>query len=207
MKTWLLFLIACSSASAIDFNKTDIFGSLGSDFILSPKANYTVGLGQRFQFKPGPKLRWEVTGTYTYENNGNHGFLATQFASHTAALGLVRSIHMPGRFTSFTAVHSGATMYSGMDRDPRPFISATYGAGMHIHYRYTLSVNETITKVETKPDYFTTGIALSHGWWAITSNFNRTSGDYRCHINFNVSLSALLSGEHKEHPRIIHTGN
>jgi hypothetical protein len=190
----------------MDFTKTDLFGSVGSDFTLAPRANYSVGVGRRFNFKQGKKLRWEVTATYTYENNGNHGFLATHYASHNASLGLVRSIHLPGRFTSFAAVHSGSTTYSGQDKDPKAFVSGTYGIGMHIRYRYTLSVNETYSKVETRPTYFTTGAGLSHGWWSISSNFNRTSGDYRARINLGISLSALLTGEHKEHLRIFHLG-
>lgn len=201
---FLLFMALCSSASAIDFNKTDIFGSIGADG-LSPRANYTVGIGRKFQLKPGPKLRWEVTGTYTYENDGNHGFLATRYAAHTAALGLVRSIHLPGRFTSFAAVHSGSTLYSGFNQSPRPFGELTYGVGMHIHYRYTLTTFESYTRVENEVPWFTTGLALSHGWWAVSSGFNRTSGVYGAHVNLIISLSALMSGEHKEHPRIIQT--
>ena len=53
--------------------------------------------------------------------------------------------------------------------------------------------------------YWTTGVGFQHGWWSVTANYNRTSGDYKCHLNFGMSLSALLSGEHKEHPRIFHT--
>jgi hypothetical protein len=203
----LLALFICPCVYAVNYHTTDIFGSVGSDFTLSPRANYNFGVGQKFQFKHNPekKVRWEITATYSYENNGNHGFLKTQYASHTSALGLVRSFHIPGRFTSFAAIHSGATTYTGQDKDPRAFVSGTGGFGIHIHYRYTLTFTETYSKVETKPMYWTTGVGLQHGWWSVTANYNRTSGDYKCHLNFGMSLSALLSGEHKEHPRIFHT--
>jgi len=200
-----LLLILATPGYAIDFLKTDIFGSVGSDFTLMPRANYTVGIGRKFQLKPNPKkkVRWELVGTYSYENNGNHGFLHTAFAAHTEALGVVRSIHLPGRFTSFIMTRGGATTYTGQDKDPKSFFSTTGGVGMHIHYRYTLTATETISKVDTVPVYYTTGLALTHGWWGVNSSFNRTSGKYGCHLNFVVSLSALMSGEHKEHPHII----
>ena len=203
MNRFFVLLFLASNAYAIDFLKTDIFGSVGSNFTLVPRANYTVGLGRKFQLKRNPekKVRWELVGTYSYENNGNHGFLHTSFASHTEALGVVRSIHVPGRFTSFIATRGGATTYSGQDKDPKTFFATTGGLGMHIHYRYTLTATETITKVETVPYYLTTGLALTHGWWGVNASYNRTAGNYKCHVNFVISLSALLSGEHKEHPQ------
>lgn len=205
----LLSSLCLPNLQAIDYRTTDIFGSVGADFTLAPRFNGMVGMGKRFHMKPcdGCKPRWEVTGTYSYENNGNHGFLKTTFASHTESIGLVRSIHLPGRFTSFATTHTGVTEFSGMDRDPRPFVNVGGGFGMHIAYRYTLSVTEVFTKTETKPTYFTTGAGFNHGWWSITANYNRTAGNYKCHVNFGISLSALKSGEHKEHPRLIHTAS
>lgn len=129
-----IVLLTCSSAQAIDFKKTDIFGSVGSDFTLAPRGNYNFGIGQKFQFKKNPakKYRWELMATYSYENNGNHGFLHTSYSSNTWATGISRSIHIPGRFTSFVVLRSGATVYGGQDKDPRAFISPGGGFGMHI---------------------------------------------------------------------------
>jgi hypothetical protein len=235
MRLKLAFIVLCLyvvDLRAVDYHNTDIFGSVGADFTLAPRFNGMVGIGRRFHMKKDcetfvptshhadlilvepsyssckeSKARWEVTGTYSYENNGNHGFLKTQFASHTEAIGLVRSFHMPGRFTSFATTHTGITEFSGMSRDPRPFVNIGGGFGMHIAYRYTLTVTELFTKTETRPTYFTTGIGFNHGWWSVTANYNRTSGDYKCHVNFGISLSALKTGEHKEHPRIVHVAS
>jgi hypothetical protein len=221
LKKLILLFLCASCAFAIDYKKTDIFGSVGADFTLAPRFNGMVGIGHRFQMKKdchlsnqlveGPmkvcretKPRWEVIAAYSYENNGNHGFLKTAYASHTEAVGLVRSFHIPGRFTSFATTHTGVTEFSGMNRDPRPFINVGGGFGMHIAYRYTLTVTELFTKTETKPTYFTTGVGFNHGWWSLSANYNRTSGNYKCHLNLGISLSALKSGEHKEHPRLVH---
>ena len=200
------FLFLTSNAFAVDFNRTDIFGSFGSTFGLVPRANYAVGIGEKFQFKPGPKRRNEIMFTYSYENNGNHGFLKTVYSAKTSSIGYQRSIHLPGRFTSFANVRSGATMYGGVDRDPKAFIAGSYGLGMHIAYRYTLTVTETVSKVATRMPYNTTGIGLSHNWWSVSGNFNRVSGNYTAHVILGVSLSALMTGAHKEHIRILHLG-
>src|SRR5262245_50796751 len=125
MKT-LISLCLCSSLYAIDYEHTDIFGSVGVDFTLAPRANYMVGIGHRFK----NLRRAEISLTHTYENNANHGFLKTKYGAQTDALGLSRSIHLPGRFTSFAAVHGGATRYTGNDKDPKTFFNATYGVGI-----------------------------------------------------------------------------
>jgi hypothetical protein len=206
MKPFIALIVFCTSAYAIDYTRTDIFGSVGSDFTLAPRFNGNLGIGQKFQLKKNPqrKQRWEILATYGYENNGNHGFVHTAYSAQTPAIGLMRSFHVPGRYTSFAMVRSGSTIYGY--QDPRAFVSGTGGFGIHLLYRYTLTFTETYNKVETRPTYWTTGAGFQHGWWSVTANYNRTSGDYRCHVNFGVSLSALMSGEHKEHPRVFTNG-
>jgi hypothetical protein len=197
-------VLASPCCFALD-SKTDLFGAFGSDVMNSPRANYTLGIGRSFDWMKHLHIGDEVTLTHTYENNGNHGFLKTVYAAHTTALGVVKYVRVPdSRFTSFVAVHAGETSYSGMNRGAKAFVSGTGGVGYHVRPRWTVSLNETYTKVETSPTYFTSGIGLSHGWWTLSANTNRTSGVYKCRLYVGVSLSALMSGEHVHHPRVIH---
>ncbi len=77
---------------------------------------------------------------------------------------------------------------------------------MHIHYRYTLSLSETFTRTDYRPIYWSTGLSLAHGWWFVSIGTDRDSGGgQQAQVSLGVSLAALASGEHKEHPRIIHT--
>jgi hypothetical protein len=77
---------------------TDLFIMFGSDLVrpgLLPKANYNIGLGHTFKFLKKNPIGDEITFAYTYENAGTHGFLHTDFGSHTEALGLMKNFAIP----------------------------------------------------------------------------------------------------------------
>ena len=77
----------------------DLFIMFGSDLVrpsLAPKANYNIGLDHTFKFLNKDPLGDEITFAYTYENGGSHGFLHTNFGSHTEALGLMKNFPFHG---------------------------------------------------------------------------------------------------------------
>ena len=87
-----------SAASDDSGTSNDLFIMFGSDFVrpgLEPKANYNIGLGHTFKFLHKDPIGDEITFSYTYENAGSHGFLHTDFGSHTEALGLMKNFTFP----------------------------------------------------------------------------------------------------------------
>jgi len=97
-----------SSESSDSGTSNDLFVMFGSDLVrpgLLPKANYNIGLGHTFKFLHRDPIGDEITFAYTYENAGSHGFLHTDFGSHTEALGLMKNFPIPGtkRVTGFRA--------------------------------------------------------------------------------------------------------
>jgi hypothetical protein len=87
------------SEPASSGTSNDLFVMFGSDLVrpgLLPKANYNIGLGHTFKFLSKDPIGDEITFAYTYENAGSHGFLHTDFGSHTEALGLSGSPATPG---------------------------------------------------------------------------------------------------------------
>jgi len=84
----------------------------GSDFVrpgLAPKANYNIGLGHTFGFLKKNPFGDELTFAYTYENGGSHGFLHTDFGSHTENIELMKNFSIPRtkRLTGYTWIMGG----------------------------------------------------------------------------------------------------
>src|ERR1700728_4528258 len=97
---------------------TDLFIMFGSDLVrpgLLPKANYNIGMGHTFAFLKKDPIGDEITFAYTYENAGSHGFLHTDFGSHTEALGLMKNFGLPRtkRVTAYTWIQGGITTLTG----------------------------------------------------------------------------------------------
>jgi hypothetical protein len=90
----------------------------GSDLVrpgLEPKANYNIGLGHTFKFLKKNPIGDEITFAYTHENAGSHGFLHTDFGSHTGALGLMKNFAIPGTkpVSGYTWIQGGITSLTG----------------------------------------------------------------------------------------------
>src|SRR5579871_6205848 len=88
-----------SPESASSGTSNDLFVMFGSDLVrpgLDPKANYNIGLGHTFKFLSKDPIGDEITFAYTYENAGSHGFLHTDFGSHTEAVGLMKNFAIHG---------------------------------------------------------------------------------------------------------------
>src|SRR5215472_2963148 len=86
---------------------TDLFVMFGSDLVrpgLKPKANYNIGLAHTLGWLKKDPFGDELTFAYTYENGGSHGFLHTDFGSHTEALGIMKNFSLPRtrRITGYT---------------------------------------------------------------------------------------------------------
>jgi len=117
------------SESASSGPSNDLFLMFGSDLVrpgLLPKANYNIGLGHTFSFLSKDPIGDEITFAYTYENAGSHGFLHTDFGSHTEALGLMKNFAIPRTrlVTGYTWIQGGITSLTGPGA-PRPGISGT----------------------------------------------------------------------------------
>ena len=100
---------------------TDLFVMFGSDLVRpgsAPKANYNIGLGHTFQFLKKDPLGDELTFAYTYENGASHGFLHTDYGSHTEALGIMRNFALPKtkRVSGYTWIQCGLTSMTGNPR-------------------------------------------------------------------------------------------
>ena len=109
---------ALAQEPASSGTSNDLFIMFGSDLVrpgLLPKANYNIGIGHTFGFLKKDPLGDEITFAYTYENAGSHGFLHTDFGSHTEALGLMKSFGLPHtkRVTGYTWIQGGITTLTG----------------------------------------------------------------------------------------------
>src|SRR5271154_4418041 len=96
-----------SSGADDSGTSNDLFIMFGSDLVrpgLEPKANYNIGLGHTFGFLKKDPFGDEITFAYTYENAGSHGFLHTDFGSHTELVGLMKNFGLPKtkRVTGYT---------------------------------------------------------------------------------------------------------
>jgi hypothetical protein len=116
-----------SPESADSGTSNDLFVMFGSDLVrpdLAPKANYNIGLGHTFPFLKRDPMGDEITFAYTYENAGSHGFLHTDFGSHTEALGLMKNFGIPKtkRVTGYTWIQGGITSMTGNAFCPEPFL-------------------------------------------------------------------------------------
>jgi hypothetical protein len=130
--------------SADSGTSNDLFVMFGSDFVrpgLAPKANYNIGLGHTFKFLKKDPFGDEITFGYTYENAGSHGFLHTDFGSHTESLGLMKNFGIPG-------------FYDG----------ESLGAIIHFNDHHSIWIQETFNKIVSIPWYTTTSIGYTRSW-------------------------------------------
>jgi len=149
---------------------TDLFVMFGSDVVrpsLAPKANYNIGLGHTMKFLKKNPLGDELTFGYTYENAGSHGFLHTQFGSHTEALGLMKNFALPGtkRVSGYTWVQGGVTSMTGNPRvENRFYDGESLGAIVHFNDRNSIWIQETFNKIVTVPWYTTAMFGYTRSW-------------------------------------------
>src|SRR5579863_9979257 len=116
----------------------DLFVMFGSDLVrpgLLPKANYNIGLGHTFGILKKDPIGDEITFGYTYENAGSHGFLHTQFGSHTEALGIMKNFALPKtkRVTGYTWIQGGLTSLTGNPSVQNRFYDGE-ALGLIIHF-------------------------------------------------------------------------
>jgi len=159
-----------ASESAETGTSNDLFVMFGSDVVrpsLAPKANYNIGLGHTFKFLSKDPFGDEITFAYTYENGGSHGFLHTDFGSHTEALGLMKNFAIPKikRVTGYTWIQGGITSMTG-----NPLVQNRYydgealGAIIHFNDHSSIWIQETYNKIVSIPWYTTASIGYTRSW-------------------------------------------
>jgi hypothetical protein len=146
---------------------TDLFVMIGSDLVrpgLAPKANYNIGLGHTFGFLKKDPLGDELTFAYTYENGGSHGFLHTDYGSHTETVGIMKNFAVPKtkRITGYTWIQAGLTSMTGNARvESRFYDGESLGAIIHINAHNSIWLQETFNKIVTVPWYTTSSIGYT----------------------------------------------
>jgi hypothetical protein len=149
---------------------TDLFVMFGSDLVrpgLAPKANYNIGLGHTFQFLKKDPVGDEVTFAYTYENGGSHGFLHTDYGSHTEALGIMKNFALPKtkRISGYTWIQGGLTsMTGGPHVESRMYNGDAIGAIIHFSDHSSIWIQETFNKIVTVPWYTTASMGYTWSW-------------------------------------------
>ena len=149
---------------------TDLFVMFGSDFVrpgLVPRANYNIGLGHTFKFLNKNPIGDEITFAYTYENAGSHGFLHTDFGSHTDALGLMKNFNIPGlkRVSGYTWIQGGLSSFTGNPSvENRFYDGESLGAIIHFTDHHSIWIQETYNKIVSIPWYTTTSIGYTRSW-------------------------------------------
>jgi hypothetical protein len=148
----------------------DLFIMFGSDLVrpgLLPKANYNIGLGHTFKFLKKDPIGDEITFAYTYENAGSHGFLHTDFGSHTEALGLMKNFGIPGtkRVSGYTWIQGGLTSLTGNPLVQNRFYDGeSLGAIVHFNDHHSIWIQETYNKIASIPWYTTASIGYTRSW-------------------------------------------
>ncbi len=148
----------------------DLFIMFGSDLVrpgLEPKVNYNIGLGHTFKFLKKDPIGDEITFAYTYENASSHGFLHTDFGSHTEALGLMKNFGIPGtkRVTGYTWIQGGVTSLTGNAFVQNRFYDGeSLGAIIHFNDRHSIWIQETYNKIASIPWYTTASIGYTRSW-------------------------------------------
>jgi len=148
----------------------DLFVMFGSDLVrpgLAPKANYNIGLGHTFKFLKKDPLGDELTFAYTYENGGSHGFLHTDYGSHTEALGIMKNFALPKtkRVSGYTWIQGGLTSLTGGPHVQNCFYDGeSLGAIIHFNGRSSIWVQETFNKIVTVPWYTTASVGYTRSW-------------------------------------------
>ncbi len=159
-----------SSESTDSGTSNDLFVMFGSDLVrpgLEPKANYNIGLGHTFKFLHKDPLGDEITFAYTYENGGSHGFLHTDFGSHTEALGLMKNFGIPGikRVTGYTWIQGGLTSMTGNAFvQNRLYDGEALGAIVHFNDHSSIWIQEMYNKIVSIPWYTTASIGYTRSW-------------------------------------------
>ena len=159
-----------SSQPEASGTSTDLFVMFGSDVVrpgLLPKANYNIGIGHTFRFLKKDPLGDELTFSYTYENNGSHGFLHTDFGAHTETLGLMKNFSIPGskRLGAYTWIQGGLTSNTGNALVQNRFYDGeSLGGVIHINDHHAIWIQETFNKIVTFPWYTTASIGYTRNW-------------------------------------------
>jgi hypothetical protein len=149
---------------------TDLFVMFGSDVVrpgLAPKANYNVGVGHTFKFLHKDPLGDELTFAYTYENAGSHGFLHTDYGSHTEALGVMKNFAVPKlkHVGGYTWIQGGLTSMTGSSHLANRFYTGeALGAILHFNDHNAIWIQETFNKIVTVPWYVTSSIGYTWSW-------------------------------------------
>jgi hypothetical protein len=157
-------------SSTSETTSTDLFVMFGSDVVrpgLAFRANYNIGLGHTLGFLKKNPLGDELTFGYTYENAGSHGFLHSQFGSHTEALGIMKNFSLPRTksVSGYTWVQGGITSMTGNRAvENRFYDGESLGAIIHINGRNSIWIQETFNKVITVPWYTTAMIGYTRSW-------------------------------------------
>lgn len=157
-------------ASAESGTSNDLFIMFGSDLVrpgLEPKANYNIGLGHTFGFLKKDPIGDEITFAYTYENAGSHGFLHTDFGSHTEAAGLMKNFALPHtkRLTGYTWIQSGITSMTGnVFVQNRYYDGESLGLIVHFTDHHSIWIQETYNKIASIPWYTTASIGYTRSW-------------------------------------------
>jgi hypothetical protein len=148
----------------------DLFVMFGSDLVrpgLLPKANYNIGLGHTFKFLAKDPIGDEITFAYTYEDAGPHGFLHTDFGSHTEALGLMKNFSLPRtkRVTGYTWIQGGITSMTGNAFVQNRFYDGeALGVIVHFNDRNSIWIQEMYNKIASIPWYTTASIGYTRSW-------------------------------------------
>ena len=157
-------------AAADSGTSTDFFVMPGSDFDrpgLVPRANLNIGIGHTFGFLKKDPIGDELTFAYTYENAGSHGFLHTNFGSHTEALGVMKNFGLPKTkvVTGYTWIQAGLTSFTGNAHvENRFYDGEALGAAIHFNDHNGIWIQESYNKIPTVPWYTTTGIGYTWSW-------------------------------------------
>ncbi len=159
-----------SPESSDSGTSNDLFIMFGSDVVrpsLAPKANYNIGLGHTFKFLGKDPIGDEITFSYTYENGGSHGFLHTDFGSHTEAVGLMKNfaIHGTKRVTGYTWIQGGITSMTGNPIVQNRFYDGeALGAIVHLSDHHSIWIQEMYNKIVSVPWYTTASIGYTRSW-------------------------------------------
>jgi hypothetical protein len=161
---------APASSEADSGTSNDLFVMFGSDLVrpgLLPKANYNIGLGHTFKFLGKDPIGDELTFAYTYENGGSHGFLHTDFGSHTEALGLMKNFALPKtkRVTGYTWIQGGITSMTGNAFVLNRFYDGE-ALGMIVHFNdhNSIWIQDMYNKIVSIPWYTTASIGYTRSW-------------------------------------------
>jgi hypothetical protein len=163
-------LAQSSSESPSGGTSTDLFVMFGSDVVrpsVALKSNYNIGLGHTFGFLKKDPIGDEITFSYTYENGGSHGFLHTDFGSHTEALGLMKNFGLPKikRVSAYSWIQGGITSMTGYAHvESRFYNGESLGAIVHMGDHNSIWIQETFNEVVTVPWYTTASIGFTRSW-------------------------------------------